>query len=99
MYVRDVVLSIVTQNLVTCYVQIIPNNTLPVRNVRFRFASCAQGMISGVPLIRLVREMCQRVRTWSVLSGKFRNKAYKNTHPTLGFRSSFGPFRARKKYL
>jgi len=32
------------------------------------FASCAQGMISGVPLIRLVREMCQRVRTWSVLS-------------------------------
>ena len=45
-------------------------------NVRFRFASCAQGMISGVPLIRLVREMCQRVRTWSVLSGIFRKKLY-----------------------
>ena len=67
---------------VTGHAPIIP---FTLHNVRFRFASCAQGMISGVPLIRLVREMCQRVRTWSVLSGIFRKKLYL-IHNPLYFR-------------
>ena len=49
------------------------------------FAEVGQQIVSGkinlyskikitfqvVPLIRILREMCQRIRTWSVLSGNF----------------------------
>ena len=35
------------------------------------FAEVGQQVVSIVPLIRIMREMCQRVRTWSILSGRF----------------------------
>merc|ERR1712080_210419 len=32
------------------------------------FQSCAASMPNGIPIIRLFRDLCQRVRTWSILS-------------------------------